>query len=83
MPDDLRHPSPVTEADSDARREARRDFEICNACRYCEGYCAVFPAMGLRQGNSPRRTSRTLPTSATAARAATTPANTRRRIPSP
>lgn len=25
--------------------EARRQMEICNACRYCEGYCAVFPAM--------------------------------------
>ena len=25
--------------------EARRQVEICNACRYCEGYCAVFPAM--------------------------------------
>jgi citrate/tricarballylate utilization protein len=24
---------------------AREDLEICNACRYCEGYCAVFPAM--------------------------------------
>ena len=24
---------------------ARRQMEICNACRYCEGYCAVFPAM--------------------------------------
>lgn len=24
---------------------ARRDLDICNACRYCEGYCAVFPAM--------------------------------------
>ena len=22
---------------------------ICNACRYCEGVCAVFPAMGLRR----------------------------------
>src|ERR1700733_14831580 len=21
---------------------------ICNACRYCEGYCAVFPAMEQR-----------------------------------
>src|SRR6476620_12671057 len=21
---------------------------ICNACRYCEGYCAVFPAMERR-----------------------------------
>ncbi|WP_226626187.1 tricarballylate utilization 4Fe-4S protein TcuB [Alloyangia pacifica] len=25
--------------------EARRQSQICNACRYCEGYCAVFPAM--------------------------------------
>ena len=25
--------------------EARRQLEICNACRYCEGYCAVFPAV--------------------------------------
>lgn len=24
--------------------EARRQVEICNACRYCEGYCSVFPA---------------------------------------
>jgi len=25
--------------------EAHRQLEICNACRYCEGYCSVFPAM--------------------------------------
>ncbi|MFV0333743.1 MAG: tricarballylate utilization 4Fe-4S protein TcuB [Tropicimonas sp.] len=25
--------------------EARRQAEICNACRYCEGYCSVFPSM--------------------------------------
>ena len=25
--------------------EAKRQIEICNACRYCEGYCAVFPAI--------------------------------------
>ena len=25
--------------------EARRQVEICNACRYCEGFCAVFPAI--------------------------------------
>ncbi len=29
--------------------EARRAMEVCNACRYCEGYCAVFPAMELRR----------------------------------
>lgn len=28
-----------------ALAEARRQVEICNACRYCEGYCAVFPAI--------------------------------------
>lgn len=32
-----------------ATAEARRSLEICNACRYCEGYCAVFPAMELRR----------------------------------
>lgn len=25
--------------------EARRQAEVCNACRYCEGYCSVFPAL--------------------------------------
>ena len=25
--------------------EAKRLMQICNACRYCEGYCAVFPAI--------------------------------------
>lgn len=29
----------------DLVNEARRQVEICNACRYCEGYCAVFPAI--------------------------------------
>jgi len=29
----------------DTLAEARRQVEICNACRYCEGYCAVFPAI--------------------------------------
>src|SRR4051794_23601216 len=28
--------------------EAARVLEICNACRYCEGFCAVFPAMTRR-----------------------------------
>jgi citrate/tricarballylate utilization protein len=30
-------------------READRQMTICNACRYCEGYCAVFPAMERRR----------------------------------
>ena len=25
--------------------EARRQLQICNACRYCEGYCSAFPAI--------------------------------------
>jgi citrate/tricarballylate utilization protein len=28
--------------------EGARLMTICNACRYCEGYCAVFPAMEKR-----------------------------------
>jgi len=32
-----------------ALREADRQMTICNACRYCEGLCAVFPAMELRR----------------------------------
>ena len=31
-----------------AEREAARILEICNACRYCEGFCGVFPAMTRR-----------------------------------
>ena len=29
--------------------EAGRVMQICNACKYCEGICALFPAMGLRR----------------------------------
>ena len=28
--------------------EGDRIMQICNACRYCEGFCAVFPAMARR-----------------------------------
>ncbi len=28
--------------------EVARQMKICNACRYCEGFCAVFPAMTRR-----------------------------------
>jgi citrate/tricarballylate utilization protein len=31
-----------------AEREVSRVLQICNACRYCEGFCAVFPAMTRR-----------------------------------
>lgn len=29
--------------------EAERVMRICNACRYCEGFCAVFPALESRR----------------------------------
>ncbi|MFA5901853.1 MAG: tricarballylate utilization 4Fe-4S protein TcuB [Hyphomicrobium sp.] len=34
---------------SEALTEADRLMTICNACRYCEGLCAVFPAMEMRR----------------------------------
>jgi citrate/tricarballylate utilization protein len=38
----------TTLLDSEAAAEADRILTICNACRYCEGHCAVFPAMTQR-----------------------------------
>ena len=38
---------------SGATAEVARVMQICNACRYCEGYCAVFPAMTRRLNFSP------------------------------
>ncbi|HEY4349953.1 MAG TPA: tricarballylate utilization protein TcuB, partial [Paraburkholderia sp.] len=35
---------PLTENET----EVARQMQICNACRYCEGFCAVFPAMTRR-----------------------------------
>ncbi len=37
--------SPVLD---DPQAEVARVMTICNACRYCEGFCAVFPAMTRR-----------------------------------
>src|SRR5205823_12853017 len=42
--DDLDQPLPLL----DLIAEAQRVLAICNACRYCEGYCAVFPALKRR-----------------------------------
>jgi citrate/tricarballylate utilization protein len=38
------HQKGITENEA----EVARQMQICNACRYCEGFCAVFPAMTLR-----------------------------------
>ena len=37
------------EHSSDNLNEADRLMTICNSCRYCQGLCAVFPAMELRR----------------------------------
>ena len=41
MPPDHHAPGPD-------EAEAARVLQVCNACRYCEGFCAVFPAMTRR-----------------------------------
>jgi len=42
-------PGAVTaRAGADGEDEVARVMQICNACRYCEGFCAVFPAMTRR-----------------------------------
>ena len=33
---------------STSEKEVARQLQICNGCRYCEGFCAVFPAMTRR-----------------------------------
>lgn len=38
----------LARAGAEAEREIARVMQICNACRYCEGFCAVFPAMTRR-----------------------------------
>jgi len=35
--------------ETEAIERARHELEVCNACRYCEGFCAVFPAVELRR----------------------------------
>ena len=39
---------PIVPVRSAAETEVARVMQICNACRYCEGFCAVFPAMTRR-----------------------------------
>lgn len=39
---------PIVPVRSTAETEVARALQICNACRYCEGFCAVFPAMTRR-----------------------------------
>ena len=39
---------PLVELIRQAEGEVARQLQVCNACRYCEGFCAVFPAMTRR-----------------------------------
>jgi citrate/tricarballylate utilization protein len=34
--------------ETEAVERARHELEVCNACRYCEGFCAVYPALERR-----------------------------------
>lgn len=45
-------PAPETSHATLALAEADRLMTVCNSCRYCEGLCAVFPAMELRRSFS-------------------------------
>jgi citrate/tricarballylate utilization protein len=40
---------PGTDLTTKTLKEADRLMTVCNSCRYCEGLCAVFPAMEMRQ----------------------------------
>lgn len=40
---------PGTPHATPALAEAERLMTVCNSCRYCEGLCAVFPAMEMRR----------------------------------
>lgn len=42
----------MSATESITAKEARRIMEVCNACRYCGGFCAVFPAMEMRRSFS-------------------------------
>lgn len=46
---DRNSPPRAAPEDSAAIAEARRQLRICNACRYCEGYCAAFQAITRRR----------------------------------
>ena len=39
----------ATDARNENAAELKRVLEICNACRYCEGFCATFQTLSLRR----------------------------------
>jgi citrate/tricarballylate utilization protein len=44
----IRKVIPIRSSINPSEAEVNRQMQICNACRYCEGFCAVFPAMTRR-----------------------------------
>ena len=49
LPDAPMRPAAAAAARLDRdEAEVARQLQVCNACRYCEGFCAVFPAMTRR-----------------------------------
>jgi citrate/tricarballylate utilization protein len=44
-----RHATEANRHATEALTEADRLMTVCNSCRYCEGLCAVFPAMEMRR----------------------------------
>ena len=69
----------ISLAETPADREVARIMQICNACRYCEGFCAVFPAMERRREFAPV-IRRRWPIFAIIAAPAITPASMHRRM---
>ncbi len=53
MPPDPKTLPKILTTPAENLAEGERLMTICNACRYCEGYCAVFPAMEKRFTFSP------------------------------
>ena len=49
-------PSDLTALLGAEEQEVARVMQICNACRYCEGFCGVFPAMTRRLEFTPADT---------------------------
>lgn len=45
----IKNKFPQVSETTDVQVEAIRQLTVCNACRYCEGICAVFPAIQLRR----------------------------------
>lgn len=48
MPTDALFAEAAMSVKEDLFAEARRQLSVCNACRYCAGYCPVWPELELR-----------------------------------